>query len=718
MPKASKKKKEKVVDFSKAKLKLGKGKKLPVNQVDTSFKARSIALPTQSITVEKDVNAPTTRRKLTLTDLVTHLKHHNSNVKKDALLGLRELLEAHTELIESSLAFVMGACARMIADEDASVRRALLSFFTWFLPRTSAHDLGPHSSTLLLFTTSAQTHIFPEIQIDAIQFLDLYLDTFPDVVVCGWRDGKSGHGKRILEGYLSILSAGTKLGEGDTSFVSSTSAANTPLSMLYDSKLVVFRSMSKFLTVALRSFTTNGNESRTSTSSNPTWGFSSAFLEPTAYEPFNALFRPTINLPPDSKPPIRRWKAEVDPEDDAEHFAFDCRSKKFESADAPYSLQDLHNVILSTTLSDLDSDPKLAGQRSDFEMRLARALHPVLMSNFLDSAPSVFTPSSTPLQTELGIVLALACIYRNLYGALLQGPRTNNNTGVLLDNLQVILERMAPYFPFIPSPLVRCDVKQVAPRNSKGRDSIYVARLLRGASTSSHSVGWRITAQDYMALLPTVWMLLSSDLSHSGIGEDDTLGALLDHALQVSSASAIKRSTVDFLVRLTLLETAPQYIGTFRMSNKAGSLQKLEQWIMNLPRTLWELGDTDVPCTEVVVLALDNHQILMAMSQGNSTLLLRLFQRRSPLAQTDASMAVQLCSRLVPYFTITHPERGTLPGPFTKLGDPSLQRLALDVAVTITSGIPRYGLPRQRQFAPAPYLTLRRQARTRLCRLQ
>jgi hypothetical protein len=56
------------------------------------------------------------------------------------------------------------------------------------------------------------------------------------------------------------------------------------------------------------------------------------------------------------------------------------------------------------------------------------------------------------------------------------------------------------------------------------------------------------------------------------------------------------------------------------MSNKAGSLQKLEQWIMNLPRTLWELGDTDVPCTEVVVLALDNHQILMAMSQGNSTL--------------------------------------------------------------------------------------------------
>lgn len=32
--------------------------------------------------------------------------------------------------------------------------------------------------------------------------------------------------------------------------------------------------------------------------------------------------------------------------------------------------------------------------------------------------------------------------------------------------------------------------------------------------------------------------------------------------------------------------------------------------------------------------------------------------------------------------------RGTLPGPFTKLGDPALQRLALDTVVTITTRVP------------------------------
>jgi len=171
-------------------------------------------------------------------------------------------------------------------------------------------------------------------------------------------------------------------------------------------------------------------------------------------------------------------------------------------------------------------------------------------------------------------------------------------------------------------------------------------------------------------LLPTVWTLLNSNLENHGVDEGaGILSALLDHGLQVSSAAATKRPTVDFFVRLILLETDPRYIGTFRVSADTGCLQKIEQWVLNLPKTLWELGDTDIPCTEVIL-----------------RFLLRLFQRRSPLAQADIS--AQLCARLVPYFTITHPTRGTLPGPFKKLGDPPLQRLALNAVVTITTCVP------------------------------
>lgn len=73
----------------------------------------------------------------------------------------------------------------------------------------------PHAPLLLLFTTSAQTHIFPEIRIDAIRFVDLFLEHIPRAVTTGWVEDFNGHGSRVLEGYLGILNAGTSFGEAD-----------------------------------------------------------------------------------------------------------------------------------------------------------------------------------------------------------------------------------------------------------------------------------------------------------------------------------------------------------------------------------------------------------------------------------------------------------------------------------------------------------------------
>lgn len=73
----------------------------------------------------------------------------------------------------------------------------------------------PHAPTLLLFTSSAQTHIFPEIRIDAIKVLDLLLIYIPEPVISGWNQGGDKHGARVLEGYLGLLNAGTKFGEND-----------------------------------------------------------------------------------------------------------------------------------------------------------------------------------------------------------------------------------------------------------------------------------------------------------------------------------------------------------------------------------------------------------------------------------------------------------------------------------------------------------------------
>jgi len=80
---------------------------------------------------------------------------------------------------------------------------------------SSQEDLLPHSPLLLLFTTSAQTHIFPEIRVDAIRFLDVFFERIPDAITSGWDGSENTHGSRVLSGYMGLLSAGTSFGDSE-----------------------------------------------------------------------------------------------------------------------------------------------------------------------------------------------------------------------------------------------------------------------------------------------------------------------------------------------------------------------------------------------------------------------------------------------------------------------------------------------------------------------
>jgi hypothetical protein len=160
--------------------------------------------------------------------------------------------------------------------------------------------------------------------------------------------------------------------------------------------------MSKFLRVTL-SPTPSGDEKSPSVSSNLAWCLSSAFPEPRAYEAFDALFRQTINLLPGARPPIRQWKAEIDSDDDDddEPFALNCKSAHFDSVDASYSLQDLHDVIFSSTLNDLDLDSQLGNRQSDFEMVCFTSN--VIISTY-EKISSVWHGHSIPFSCQISLI--------------------------------------------------------------------------------------------------------------------------------------------------------------------------------------------------------------------------------------------------------------------------------------------------------------------------
>ncbi|KAF9242864.1 hypothetical protein BU15DRAFT_72514 [Melanogaster broomeanus] len=689
MPKSSKKKKEKVADFSKAKLKLGKGKKLPTNAVDTSFKARSIALPTQSIAVQKDSTLPTTKRGQTFNDILSLLKHYHAGTRKDAISGVRELLEVHPALLHSSITPLVAACVRLIGDEDASVRKALLSFFGWLLPRVPKDDLVPHIPLLLLFTTSAQTHIFPEIRIDAVRFLDLFLGIVPQTVVDGWNDSSSTHGKRALEGYLGILSAGTKLGGADGT-AQATSTASVTLSP--QSKLIVLRSLSSFLSQAIdpQSFTSGSSNSDIGLAAIPlpTWFLRPSFTCTRLYEENSGIFQT-------SRP--------------GKHVVWNDHQMQ------RWTLNDLSNVSLE------QDDPSRGLGDIPFIMRLSRTLYATLTAAYLDCAPVVFSPSTNPPETDLQMLTAALRITRTFYSAILQKTGHDSDLSTSCEELKTLLGYLTGYFPFHPAHrevkveqafqdlnVIYCELTSllvlVSPQSSAGKVrhantrprpqrqkapstspkgdaklnvqaglvSSYVIRLLRGEGELGVQLPRPVSPTVYAALLPTIWALLNQV---GALGDEPSmvLSATLDHALRTTTSSAAKRLTIEFVARLLLLEKENGYIGHFNPRD-AGDHNKFQEWVLHLPKVLWELGATNLATTQTIICAL-----------------LRLLQRGSCVIQREEISS--LSSRLVPFFMITHPVRGQVSGPFTKIpaSVPHIRRFALELCACVLAAQTRYG---------------------------
>lgn len=702
MPKSSKKKKEKAADFSKAKLKLGKGKQLPSNVVDTSFKARSIALPTQSIAIEKDAALPTTRRKQSFDDLVSLMKHYNANTRKDAILSFRELFELHPDIVESSMTILLGACVRLIGDEDAGVRKTLLSFLSWLLPLVSKEDLIPHVPLLILFTTSAQTHIFPEIRIDAVRFLDLFLELVPESLVDGWIQGNPGHGKRVLEGYLGILSAGTKYGDTEGE-VKATSTASVVLSS--QSKLVVMKSLSTFLTHAVSRQLRPSNHATSNLDPAavplPTWFLFPSFRSARSFSAYERLFRSE--------------SVDCQSQLDVEHSRDDFICMP-DFATGPLTPAWSLNDLSSSSLAQTESLAHLNSNTCSL-IHLARALYSTLLTSYLDCAPVVFSPSANPPEAEVNLLTVTARIMRTLYGTILQDRSSLSlaEEEILCDEISILLGYMTGYFPFRPARreikvehafqdlnVIYCELtallvivlgdisRKARFPTSRSYASIshvkhegklalqaglvrtYVTRLLLGEDNSGAQISKPLIPTMYIALLPTIWALLNqSKESHTrNQGEtltDTVLSAMLDHAIRTTSNSAVKALTVEFVTRILLLETETDYCGHFDVRNTREQ-EKFQEWILHLPRTLWEIGPHNLAASETVIRSL-----------------LRLLQRGSIMIKHEEIFGLQ--TRLTPFFMITHPVRGRLPGPFTKIPPSSslIRRLAVDLVVTILS---------------------------------
>jgi len=190
----------------------------------------------------------------------------------------------------------------------------------------------------------------------------------------------------------------------------------------------------------------------------------------------------------------------------------------------------------------------------------------------------------------------------------------------------------------------------------------YIVQTLQGqVATASQPLGRRLSGQAYASLLPTIWSLLNSPKNASSSVDGAVIAsrvfdAVLQHAMQASSG--VKSIATDFVAHLYLIHVDAACRDIHVLKNGGGP-SRLVEWLLTVPRLLWELGTQDLLFTERLIL-----------------FLLRLFQRRKTLM--NMQNRAELRRRLCPYFSVRHATKGLVQGPYNKLPS-QLRRRFLDV---------------------------------------
>ncbi|XP_020884472.1 uncharacterized protein LOC9315060 isoform X2 [Arabidopsis lyrata subsp. lyrata] len=190
--------KKQQIDFKKIKRKLGRKLPPPKNATNTEIKSKAIIIPEQSVAAEKTGFA-TSNKNLTLEELLVRSRHPNAKVRKNALLGIQDLLKSHPVELQSKKYTIIQCLKGRVNDDDKQVRKAFYELFETQIFRVCKQEdiKGLMVSPLMLSIFHAMANSLIDVRLDAFAFLHLVVDYYPPSF--------SMYPEEILENYKDII---------------------------------------------------------------------------------------------------------------------------------------------------------------------------------------------------------------------------------------------------------------------------------------------------------------------------------------------------------------------------------------------------------------------------------------------------------------------------------------------------------------------------------
>ncbi|KNA13119.1 hypothetical protein SOVF_119600 isoform A [Spinacia oleracea] len=193
----SKKPQARGVDFKKFKRKLGRKLPPPKNATNTEIKSKVLILPEQSVALDKE-GVPVSKKGLTLKELLQQTSHHNVKVRRESLLGIRELLLKFPAELKMHKNAVIEKLRERISDDDKVVRETLYQLFkAIILPGCKEDIQGAPISLIMAYIFKGMTHLAIDVRFMAFKFFDLVVQNYPPAF--------STYAEKALENYTDLL---------------------------------------------------------------------------------------------------------------------------------------------------------------------------------------------------------------------------------------------------------------------------------------------------------------------------------------------------------------------------------------------------------------------------------------------------------------------------------------------------------------------------------
>jgi hypothetical protein len=139
----------------------------------------AIILPEQSVAAEKSGLA-TSKKGLTLKELLPQTSHHNAKVRKDALYGIKDLFKNHPEELQSHKYAIIQKLRERISDDDKLVRDVFYQLFDIdIFPLCKEDNQGLMVSLLMPYIFSAMAHSAIDVRLMAFKFFHLVVEFYP-----------------------------------------------------------------------------------------------------------------------------------------------------------------------------------------------------------------------------------------------------------------------------------------------------------------------------------------------------------------------------------------------------------------------------------------------------------------------------------------------------------------------------------------------------------